>query len=145
LLVLGMILRGGKARVGAVQALLAFPLANEITDALKRNLPVERPFQALEWVLVRGGLESESMGTASAHSANMAAVAFAFTAALGWRWGLPWILAALLTGLSRIYVGVHFPSQVILGWACGVFAGMVIVYTYRAWQRRRDLREAQPA
>lgn len=141
-MVLAMLIRGPKTRTAAVLALLAFPLANEITDVFKANLAHPRPFQELDWVNVRGNLQSDSMGTASAHSANMAAVAAAFTAGMG-RWGWPWIAVALFTGLSRIYVGVHYPSQVLLGWSAGLFAAFVVVSTYRAFVRSKERRASQ--
>jgi undecaprenyl-diphosphatase len=58
----------------------------------------------------------------------MTAVATAFWLFLGWKWGLPWVLIAFFTGLSRIYVGAHFPAQVLLGWAVGVGAGFFVYF-----------------
>jgi undecaprenyl-diphosphatase len=141
LLLLGMIVFGKAARRAAVQALIAFPLANELTDVFKSQVPRPRPFQELDDVILRAGW-SDSMGTASAHSANMAAVAFVFTYRLGWKWGAPWIVVALLTGLSRVYNGVHYPYQVLLGWTCGIVAAFVVT---KAWDliqsQRKTVRE----
>lgn len=134
-------------RRAIVQTLIAFPLANGITDLLKGGLRWTRPCVDLADITVR--VEPlTSFGTASAHSANMAAVAFVMTYYFRW-WGLPWILVALLTGLSRIYVGVHYPSQVLFGWAAGVLAGMVVV---KGWElivqrfraRSKTLEESGP-
>jgi undecaprenyl-diphosphatase len=135
LMVLGMVIRGAKSRWTAVQALIAFPLANGLTDVFKHLLPENRPFVDLpSSVILRIGhmpeaLQNPSFGTASAHSANMAAVAFVFTYRLGW-WGAPWILVALVTGLSRIYNGVHYPYQVLLGWTCGVLMALLVTKTW---------------
>lgn len=116
-------------RTAIFQALIAFPLANGITDLLKGGLRWTRPCVDLSDIAVR--VEPlTSFGTASAHSANMAAVAFVMTYYFKW-WGVPWILIALFTGLSRIYVGVHYPSQVLFGWTCGVVAGLVVV---KGWE-----------
>jgi membrane-associated phospholipid phosphatase len=98
-----------------------------------------RPVQLVDrsiQVMLRVG-DTHSPGTASAHSANMAAVAFAMTYCLGWKWGFPWIVIALLTGLSRVYTGAHYPTQVLLGWLCGVFAAWVVIKTWEAWQSSR--------
>ena len=65
------------------------------------------------------------------------------TLALGWRWGAPWIVVALLVGVSRVYVGVHFPSQVVFGWTLGIASGVVVERIARLisakWAVRRQL------
>ena len=38
-----------------------------------------------------------------------------------------WVVIAFLTGFSRIYVGLHYPYQVLLGWAVGIFVGWAAV------------------
>ena len=127
---------GQKSRATVIQALIAFPIANAITDAFKNGAPRLRPCVDLGTdALVRGGF-LDSPGTASAHSANMAAVAFVFAYRMGW-WGIPWFIIAFLTGISRIYNGLHYPSQVLLGWACGCFAGFCIVKTWDTYLRLR--------
>ncbi len=137
LLILGMIAFGAKSRRAAIQALIAFPIANEITDVFKAQLPANRPFQEMADVIHSPGW-SDSMGTASAHSANMAAVAYVFTYHLGWKWGVPWILVALMTGLSRIYNGVHYPYQVLLGWTCGIVVAFVVTWTWDFIRTQRN-------
>lgn len=137
LLVLVIVLCSFKhLRRGTLLALASWPLANGITDVLKFAGKMERPNVALSDTILRVG-EMTSFGTASAHSANMAAIAFAFCYHFRW-WGTPWLLVAFLTGLSRIYVGVHFPSQVLLGWACGCFASFVVIKTFEALVRLRS-------
>ena len=123
LFVLGLIVRGrGRA---ALLALVAFPLADGLCNLAKHLLPMPRPFQALPDVLLRVG-PSTSMGTASSHAANMAAVATVMVLNLGPKWGSLWILAALLVGLSRIYVGAHYPFQVLFGWTIGIGVGFAV-------------------
>jgi undecaprenyl-diphosphatase len=132
---LTMISANAKTRKAALLALLAWPLANGFTEALKTGFPMLRPSVELSDAIIRGS-NLTSFGTASSHSANMAAVAFVFTYQLGW-WGSPWILIALFTGLSRIYMGVHYPSQVLLGWITGAFCGLLIVKTWEAFVFQR--------
>ncbi len=122
-------LAGPKTRWAIIQALIAWPIANGSTDVLKNVFKVERPCVELWPDVIMRVDRLTSFGTASAHSANMAAVATVLVWRLGW-WGSPWALIALLTGLSRIYVGAHFPSQVFLGWACGFLMGTLVV---KAW------------
>lgn len=128
-----------QTRKALILGLAALGLANEITDVLKATFQMARPCVELDDVMLRVG-KLTSFGTASAHSANMAALATVFWLAFKWR-GSAWIAVALLTGLSRIYVGVHYPSQVLLGWTCGVFAGVLVWYTWAAFVARRKPRD----
>ena len=146
LVVVAMLARGPKPRTAILCALVAVALANGLTDVLKALLPVHRPFQELPLAML-GHYPPQpdkytSMGTASAHSANMAAVAFATSYYLRW-WGAPWVAVALVTGLSRIYLGVHYPSQVLLGWLCGVAAAFLVIKTWERVRRRPESVETE--
>lgn len=140
-----------KSRYATIIALLSWPLANGITDLFKNFLPMLRPTVDLPSAIVR--VEPlTSAGTASGHSANMAAVAMAFVLNLGpWRsLDIPrraiitfWVLVAFLTGLSRIYVGVHYPYQVVLGWLVGCFAAWAVSMLARLVSKRFGPREVE--
>jgi undecaprenyl-diphosphatase len=67
----------------------------------------------------------------------MAAVAFVFVYHLGW-WGSPWVVVALLTGISRIYHGAHYPYQVLLGWTCGLVVAFLITKAAELIRRKRS-------
>lgn len=124
----------GRGRA-ALLSVVAFPLADGLCNLAKHLAPMPRPFQVLPHVTMRVGF-AESMGTASSHAANLAAVATVMTLALGRRWGAPWIVVAFLVGLSRVYVGAHYPSQVLLGWAVGVAVGFAVERGARRWAER---------
>lgn len=130
-----LLAKSNTTRKAAILGGLAVVLANSTTDILKHAFPVTRPCVELADVHARTGVLT-SPGTASAHSANMAALATVFILIWGWR-GSFWVPIALVTGLSRIYVGVHYPSQVVFGWTCGILSGLVAVKTWEALVKRR--------
>ena len=75
------------------------------------------------------GLPGGRYGFVSSHAANTFAVAAFLTAALresyksiGW-WLYAW---ALVSSYSRIYVGVHYPGDIIAGAALGILIGWMI-------------------
>lgn len=138
-----LLLAGKTTRRAAIMAIVAFPIANEFSESFKLAFRMLRPCVDLESVLLRTDALT-SFGTASSHAANMSAVAFVMCATMRW-WGLPWVLLALLTGLSRIYVGVHYPSQVLLGWVCGTFSGFLVVHMGKAIAQRVDARRVTPS
>lgn len=136
LLVVAMLWGGPKSRRTVIQALLAVCLANGLTDLFKALHPEHRPFQELTNPAVTMWVgTSPSHGTASAHAANMAAVAFVFVWHLRW-WGAPWVAIAILVGISRVFCGAHYPHQVALGWLCGIAAGLVITNGWELIRRR---------
>lgn len=142
-LVLLMASLGKAPRDTVIRALIAIPIANALTDLFKYLVPEPRPYQELSGVLMREGA-AFSHGTASAHAANMASVAIVFCLGLRW-WGAPWVVVAILTGISRVYVGAHYPYQVVLGWGCGLFAGGAVALVWQwveKWLKGRVGRNA---
>lgn len=78
----------------------------------------------------------------SGHSCCAFAFAVALAVALPQKWARVLALAAAaVMALSRLYVGVHFPSDVIVGAVigalCGLAGALVVNAAVRSYQRRK--------
>lgn len=68
----------------------------------------------------------------SGHATFVAALASSLGRHRDWRWNLPLWLFVILVCWSRIYVGAHYPLDVIAGSLVGAFAGMA---AWTAWEK----------
>ncbi|MEU2611027.1 phosphatase PAP2 family protein [Micromonospora sp. NPDC007271] len=76
----------------------------------------------------------------SDHATAAFAVAFAVGAFLSWRWGVALSVLAVFIGFARIWTGVHYPADVLVGALIAAAAvGVVNVggRAYDRWARRR--------
>jgi undecaprenyl-diphosphatase len=80
-----------------------------------------RPCNVLDGVLTPFG-KSDAFSFPSSHASNMGVSMFLLSMVFP-AWRPLFILIALLVGLSRIYLGLHYPSDVLSGYVLGVLSG----------------------
>lgn len=97
------------------QAALTLGVTHVTVQLLKRAITRTRPELPLGFGFLADPPDRFSFP--SGHAAASLAVALPFATALPATFGLPVLAIALLVGLSRCYLGVHYPGDVVMGWA----------------------------
>jgi undecaprenyl-diphosphatase len=114
----------------AVTLLLAFLMAT-VLNHLSRQL---RPFQShqVHQLIAHDG----GVSLPSDHATAAFTLAFAIAMFLSRRWGIVLLIAAVLIGFARIWVGVHYPGDIL---AAAVVAGLAVLEVTVASRWRRSL------
>lgn len=125
LAVLLFLARVPHARRAAVLSLVALLLAEGIINlVLKPLFRRKRPYsRGLQRKLLVGEPGPNSLPSAHAGSSVAAGVVLAV---IFWPWGIVFLLAGLLVAYSRVYVGVHYPLDILAGSAIGLLAAAAV-------------------
>jgi undecaprenyl-diphosphatase len=121
-----------------ILCMIGIAVADASGYMLKHLFARPRPCNALQEVRLLVGC-SGSFSFPSNHSLNVFTVAAIF-AHFFRRAALPAFFIALLVAFSRIYIGVHYPSDVIAGAVAGGMIAGSIVFLY-TWSSERFAKE----
>ncbi len=111
-----------KTRRAGFTALLALAIGALITNLGLKNLVARvRPYDAIEG-LVPLVARLKDYSFPSGHTCASFACAAVYYRAFPGKWGKAALVLATLIALSRLYVGVHYPTDVLAGGIVGVFS-----------------------
>ncbi|MBI4661681.1 MAG: phosphatase PAP2 family protein [Verrucomicrobia bacterium] len=134
---------GYRERLLVVMTLVLVLMGEGVNGTIKHLVNRPRPFQHLQNIrhVDRSGIQiskpspvDKGRSMPSSHAANNVAFAFLMSVIYG-RWGrLVWI-GALLVAYSRIYIGSHYPSDVVAGLLLALSYSKATVWAVeRIWQ-----------
>jgi undecaprenyl-diphosphatase len=109
---------------------LAGAIADLLAELGKALIDRHRPFET------QLGPPTSTHSFPSGHAATAFACATVL-ASLAPRWRVPFFVLAALIAVSRIYNGVHYPTDVLGGSALGVLVGLAILRVSRRGRRLR--------
>lgn len=135
IIAIGLILtrRRDDRRCG-ILILLALAVTFIIVNRILKNMVGRvRPF-AIDPAIVPLVSPPKDFSFPSGHTAGAFAAATVIALGMPKGWGIPALILAFAIGLSRIYLGVHFPSDVAMGAIIGSIIGGVV---FRLGQRIR--------
>ncbi|MFN8179122.1 MAG: phosphatase PAP2 family protein [bacterium] len=143
--VLLLVLARGKTptRLAILSAVLAVGVSDQlVANGVKPVFERARPFEVIP--LARKLVDAHDASFPSAHAANtFAAGVFLALRFRKMRW---WILVLpALVAYSRVYVGVHYPSDVLAGALLGALVGTGFALLDRAARLRLGRRRDEPS
>ena len=120
-----------KTRKTGIVSLCSIALCFLVTNlCLKNWIARPRPYtQIEELTILIEPLKSYSIP--SGHTANSFAIAFIYYRMLPKKWGVAAIVLAALIGFSRLYLGVHYPTDVLGGLLIAWICSTLVYYIYQ--------------
>lgn len=115
-----LFLSGPALDVAGEQAALALVLSHCVSQLLKRAISRDRPRLPV-------GLPSlieppDRFSFPSGHASATLSIGLPLVLVLPVLIGIPLLVLALLIGVSRCYLGVHYPGDVFMGWGLALAA-----------------------
>jgi undecaprenyl-diphosphatase len=103
-----------------------------ITDSLKRYYNQPRPYEVLD--VHRLSTEQE-IGNSfpSGHATIYFSMAFIFW---GTKYFWPFLALAILGSIGRIFIGMHYPLDVLVGALVGTMTSLVLLLLFKNWISR---------
>lgn len=113
------------ALVGVIAVASTSLVANVVVKNIARRPRPSRPLE--HYADAPGNVGHVPMPTTTSFPSGHAAAAAAFATAVAVEWpamALPFAVFAAAVGYSRVHTGVHYPFDVVGGWAVGVGMGL---------------------
>ena len=131
-------------RVCVISLIISFLVCNVF---LKNAVARPRPYTVIEGLRILVG-PAVDWSFPSGHASTSFCVGTVCLARLPKKAGIPLIVLAALIALSRLYVGIHYPTDVICGVLVGIGAAVLAMKLFdvidarlEAWKEKRKQKE----
>ena len=120
--------------VAGCSLLLGFLITNV---TLKPLVDRVRPYNYSDAIIPLGRIPKES-SFPSGHTCASFACALIYVHMLPKKYGIPLVVLAPLIALSRLYLGVHFPTEVIGGFLVALFSSTLVYCCYQRMEWKKE-------
>ena len=138
-----------KTRKLGVTCMISMIIGLIITNLIIKNWVARvRPYELIEGLQLMVEKQHD-FSFPSGHAANSLASAWVLFKLMDRKYGVPALILALLISLSRLYVAVHYPTDVIVGIVIGILAAELAIVIERALAKKfpafKDFIRSKPA
>lgn len=128
-----------KHRREGITVLLALCIGFVATNLLLKNIVARaRPYTLLQGLEILIS-EPSDYSFPSGHTCSSFAAALAMLKVSDKKLGIAACILAVLIAFSRMYIGVHYPSDVLAGALIGAFSAFVSVWIINRWGKLKNI------
>ena len=126
-----------KTRKIGIASLVSLAIGTIITNvALKNIVARTRPYEVVEGLTLLVG-KAHDFSFPSGHSCASFASAFVIFKMMPGKYGISALVLASLIAFSRLYVGIHYPTDVIAGIAIGIISACISLYIMKKREEKQ--------
>ncbi len=130
-------------RANAFKMVGSLVITAVLTEGIKRTVNRDRPFVTYPLDVFPNTIDETGKSMPSGHTAFAFTTATSlFTAYPKWYIGLPLYAWATSVGYSRLYLGQHYPSDVLMGAIVGTGSALASNWLYQKMARKKASKKA---